>query len=176
MRFVAVISPLFFLSLLLLAQSGCESAHVDTQLPTKPDNGLNELSAYTHYAPVKADIMPLTEFVVSREAEGDSKIRVYVALLDSFGSQVKSPAVFRFELYEYAHHSTQPRGKRIIIWPDMDLTVPPENNRHWRDFLRAYEFNLHFEPESGHSYILQATCLCPDGRRLSAGFDLKYTQ
>jgi hypothetical protein len=85
---------------------------------------------------------------------------------------MKSPGVFRFELYEKVPRSAEPKGKRISKWPDIDLTDAVENNARWRDYLRAYEFTLPLESETGQSHILQATCLCPNGKRLSAEFAL----
>ena len=169
MKTVGVILQVFFFCL-LAAWAGCEPAGSESL--SKPAG----LSEYSRYTPVKIDIMPLTEFIRTGDDEEASKIKAYVSLLDVFDSQIKAPAVFRFELYEYIQHSPEPKGRRIIIWPDVDLTEPSENNEHWRDFLRAYEFNLDFEPESSQSYILQATCSCPDGKRLSAEFGLKHTK
>jgi len=173
MKVVSVIAQIFFFALLLV-EAGCEPA--TTELPPPSDNRSILLSTYTAYTPVKIDIMPLTEFIGAGEAEEASKINVYVSLLDSFGCQKKSPGVFRFELYEHVERSADEKGRRIAIWPDIDLTDVVENNNHWRDFLRAYEFNLGFEPQSNQSYVLQATCLCPSGRRLSAEFTLKHTK
>ena len=170
MKVFSVIARIFFL-VLLLVEAGCGPAA--TELPPPGDNRSDLLSVYTPYNPVKIDIMPLTEFIGVGEAEEAPKINVYVSLLDSFGCQEKSPGVFRFELYEHVERSANEKGRRIIIWPDIDLTDAVENNNHWRDFLRAYEFNLDFEPQSGQSYVLQATCLCPSGRRLSAEFTIK---
>jgi hypothetical protein len=121
---------------------------------------------------VKIEIMPLTEIIDAGDSESVSRIDVYVGLLDRFGCQMKSPVVFRFEVYEKVQRSAEPKGGRIVIWPDVDLTEPGENNSYWRDFLRVYEFNLDFGLEKNRSYILQVTCLCPHGRRLSAEFDL----
>ena len=56
---------------------------------------------------------------------------------------------------------------------DFDLSEPAANNRNWRDFLRAYEFNLPFEPPPDRSYILEVTCLTPNGKRLAAECPLK---
>jgi hypothetical protein len=165
MKTVAVIVQMF---LLLLCGAGCEPT--DTELSSRAD--FNQLSAY---GPVKLDIMPLTEFTRTGDNEKPSKIKVYVSLLDSFNCQIKTPAVFRFELYDKVPRSAEPKGKRIAIWPDINLTDAAKNNDYWRDFLRAYEFDLPFEPESNRSYILQITSLCPGGRRLSAEFTLKHT-
>jgi len=173
MKVVAIVLQMFFF-VLLLVEGGCEPA--TTESPSPGDNRSNLLSTYTAYAPVKIDIMPLTEFIGAGEPEEASKINVYVSLLDSFDCQKKSPGVFRFELYEYVERSADEKGRRIIIWTDVDLTDAVENNNHWRDFLRAYEFNLGFEPQNNRSYVLQATCLCPSGRRLSAEFTIKHTK
>ena len=160
-----------FILLFLVVWSGCEPAA--SEITSKADNGFNQLSTYAWYVPDKLDIMPLTELINVGDGEEASKIRVYVSLLDAFDSQIKTPGIFRFELYEYIERSAEPKGRRIIIWPDIDLVGTVANNEHWRDFLRAYEFNLEFEPDSTKSYILQATCMCPNGKRLSSEFGLK---
>jgi hypothetical protein len=156
--------------LLFLAGAGCGPA--DTELSSAADSGFNQLS---EYGPMKVDIMPLTEFTSAGNGEKLSKIKAYVSLLDAYDCQIKTPAVFRFELYDIVPRSAEPKGKRIAIWPDINLNDAAKNNEHWRDFLRAYEFNLPFEPESSKSYILQVTSLCPSGKRLSAEFTLKHT-
>ncbi|MFZ0034755.1 MAG: hypothetical protein WAK60_07195 [Sedimentisphaerales bacterium] len=166
MKAIAVTVQMF---LLLLGGVGCEP--VDVESSSAAGSGFNQLS---EYGPVKIDIMPLTEFT-AENGEKPSKIKVYVTLLDAFDCQIKTPAVFRFELYDRASRSAEPKGRRILIWPDIDLNDAAKNNGHWRDFLRAYEFNLPFEPESGKSYILQVTSLCSSGRRLSAEFVLRRT-
>jgi hypothetical protein len=171
MKVFSVIAQIFVFVLLLI-EAGCEPKA--TELPPPGDKRSNLLSAY---APVKIDIMPLTNFISAGDASGIPKINVYVSLLDSFGCQKKSPGVFRFELYEHVERSADEKGRRIFIWPDKDLTDAVENNNHWRDFLRAYEFNLEdFEPQRGRSYVLQATCMCPSSRRLSAEFAIKLTK
>jgi len=167
MKAIAVIVLMF---LLLLCGAGCEP--MDAELSPAADSGFNQLS---EYGPVKIDIMPLTEFAATGNGENPSEIKVYVSLLDAFDYQIKTPAVFRFELYDRVPRSAEPKGKRILIWPDIDLNDAVKNNEYWRDFLRAYEFNLPFEPESSKSYILQITSLCPGGKRLSAEFTLKHT-
>ena len=150
--------------MLLLISAGCESVAVNGKPSAEIDSSANKFSAYATYAAADVDIMPLTEFVTT---EAGAKIKVYISLLDSFGCQIKTPAVFRFELYRKVLRCAEPKGKRIIIWLDTDLTDAAENNNHWRDFLRAYEFDLDFHPQGNHSYVLQVTCLCPDGKRLS---------
>lgn len=163
----AIVVPAF-----LLMNIGCEESAPPAAIPTETNSQLERSSPYALYAPVKIDIMPLTELVPAGGTQG-ATINLYVSLLDAFGSQTKSPAVFRFELYQYVQRSAEPKGKRAVIWADVDLTDPAANNQYWRDFLRAYEFNLPFEQTGGQSYILQVTCLCPNGSRLSSELMLR---
>jgi len=169
---LCLLSSVICLLAMLLANAGCE---LFSGLTAKTNNDVKELSVYSRFAPAKINIMPLTEFI-SAGGTRQVKIKPYVSLLDSFGSQIKSPAVFRFELYQRVLRSAEPKGRRVIIWPDIDLNDPAANNEYWRDFLRAYEFDLPFEPDANQSYILQITCLCPNGRRFSAEFALKSTK
>jgi hypothetical protein len=178
MKTLGVILQIFFF-MLLFVETGCEPSHVGikkNEQPFKSVNDCNEFSLYAPYTPVKIDIVPLTEFTGVNDAGEESKIRAYVSLLDSFGYQIKAPGIFRFELYEIVPRSAEPKGRRISIWPDVDLNDVVENNRYWRDFLRAYEFSLPFEPETSQNHILQVTCLCPNGKRLSADFTLKQSR
>jgi hypothetical protein len=156
------ITVMAWFSLLLFVAAGCE--------PAKPKLSSDDLNRLADYGPVKVDILPLTEFAASG---GGKIIKAYVSLLDAFNSQIKSPAVFRFELYNKVPLSAEPRGQRIVLWPDIDLNDVAKNNKHWNDFLRAYEFNLPFVPKANQSYILEVTSMCPGGKRLSAQFTLK---
>jgi hypothetical protein len=125
------------------------------------------------FVPVKIGILPLTELASPSDANPGAKLSVFVALLDAFGSQMKAPGVLRFELYEYIPRSAQAKGPRLTLWPDVDLTGPAQNNKYWRDFLRAYEFVLDTQASRDKTYILEVTCMCPDGRRLSGEYVLK---
>ena len=156
----------------VLAETGCEQGSAPAEPRPNPING-SAASVYARYAPVKIDIMPLTELIMASDPQEDAVLNVYVGLLDAFGSQMKSPGVFRFELYVYVQRSAEPKGKRAIIWPDIDLTSAAKNNEHWRDFLRAYQFNLPCELQKGQDYILEVTCRCPSGRRLSDEFTVR---
>lgn len=156
----------------LFANTGCQMSGGSS---TAINNDPNTVASYAGYAPVKVDIMPLTEYVDRGDAR-QSEIRMYVSLLDSFGSHVKSPARFRFELYQHVPRSSEPKGKRIKIWPHLDLTEASRNNEYWRDHLRAYEFTLTIEQSRERSHILQVTCMCPNGRRLSSEFTLTHPE
>ena len=168
----------FFVVLLSIA-AGCESPKNGTKKikqTNKAVSDCNEAFAYASYAPSKINIMPLTEYTVAGDTEEKPQIRAYVSMLDSFGYQIRSPGTFRFELYEKAQRSAETRGKRISIWPDIDLTDIVENNHYWRDFLRVYEFSLPVDLENNKGYILQTTCICPDGKRLSTEYALQHTK
>ncbi len=165
MKHTGIIIKLAFVASLLF-YAGCDSSPVSDELP--PD--LPNTSIPARYAPATVHILPLTEIRLDRD---EPTIDVYVALIDRFGSAVKSPAIFRFELYEFIQRSAQPKGKRITIWPDIDLTDPTINNQNWRDFLRAYQFDLPIGPAASDSYILQVTCVCSSGRRISHEITLK---
>jgi hypothetical protein len=156
----------------VLIVPGCDGA--GGAGPRWPRGASDPLSAYMPYTPARADITPLTDFVTAAGADKASQLKVYVSLLDSFNCQIKSPGAFRFELYEHVERSGSPKGKRIVLWPDFDLTDSAANNSYWRDFLRAYEFHLDLEPRSDRAYVLQVTCLCPNGKRLSDEFVVKY--
>jgi hypothetical protein len=161
------------LSTLLLAAMGCERGDSRRDPAGVPSNGL---SVYQPYVAARLDVTPLTDFVAGGSGEEASQIKVYVGVLDSFDCQIKSPGTFRFELYEHVEGSSEPRGSRVALWPDVDLTDSGENNSFWRDFLRVYEFNLDFKPGSSRRYILDVTFMCPMGERLSDDFVLEYAQ
>jgi len=180
MKAIVVLLQIFFF-ISVLGQAGCEEPSADDSIQTEPSPKADsdfDVSIYAPYDPIKIDIMPLTGFVNLGDAKGTSEgsrkpepqINLYVSLLDSFGSQKKSPGVFRFEMYEHVQRSAEPKGGRVAIWPDLDLTDAATNNNYWRDFLRAYQFILPFEPASNQSYTLQVTFLCPTGKRLSDVF------
>jgi hypothetical protein len=175
MKAVTVKVLKMFLLLSFISVTGCGQFIEDHGWSSKTNSDPDKLSAYTSFAPEKVYIMPLTEFINDDNIRRIS-IKPYVSLLDSFGSQVKSPCVFRFELYQRALHTVKPKGKRVVIWQDIDLTDPAVNNEYWRDFLRAYEFDLPFELDVNQSYILQVTCMCPTDKRLSDEFSLKLAQ
>jgi len=115
-------------------------------------------------------IIGLTELKLESQDAAGSQLQVYLDLLDSFGSRIKSPGKFRFELYEFVMQSGQPKGKRVFIQqPDIDLTDARENNKYWQDYLRSYVFNLKmgFRVVAGSEYILEVTCLTGDGKRIT---------
>jgi len=175
MRIVSITLRIFFLILPLL-WTGCNQFPTKIEPSAKIANNSDKLSDYTLYAATKIYIMPLTELICINNTEELSRLKVYVSLLDSFGCQKKSSGIFRFELYERIPRSAELKGKRIAIWPDIDLIKAVKNNDYWRDFLRAYEFSLDFESNNNRNYILQVTYLFPNSKQLSADFPLKCTE
>lgn len=161
----------FLSGVFMILAGGCEQRSLPPEISDRPNDELKKFSVYTQYSPVEIDIIPLTEFVNPGESQ-QSRINLYVSLLDQFGSEIKSPCVFRFELYEKVQRSAEPKGRRVVIWPDIDITEPATNNQYWRNFLRAYEFNLPFGQAGNQSYILEVTCTSPSGRRLISDFTL----
>jgi len=176
-----VLSACCFLTLTLLACGGCASPGTTTSPPAeKPAGSEGRVPERARaaampggFAPIQIEILPLTELQQPPSGDQGAQLNVYVSLLDAFGSQIKAPGTMRFELYDYLQRSAEPKGRRIAIWPDIDLTNPSENQKYWRDFLRAYEFTLPAPVAQTGPYILEATCTCPGPRRLSAEFLLK---
>jgi hypothetical protein len=126
----------------------------------------------SRFGPARIDVLPITSIATApaSASDRDSAITAYVCLLDAFDSQIKAPVVFRFELFQHLQRSADPKGKRLIVWPDIDLTDPAVNNNLWQDFLRAYLFSLPLQKSSAENCILHVTCVCPSGKRLNADF------
>ncbi len=133
----------------------------------------SDAALYARYAPARIDILPITTINPATSSAGDYTIDVYVGLVDSFGSQIKYPATFRFELFQQVRHSTGQKGKRILIWPEINLTEPVMNNRYWQDFLRAYQFSLPLEKPDFETTILQVTSISSSGKRLTVDFPIR---
>ncbi|MFC1635498.1 hypothetical protein ACFL5Z_11710 [Planctomycetota bacterium] len=157
---------------ILIVNAGCEPASRLPQVPADVKGDLDLSTFYTRFAPVKIDILPLTELVPDGGSQ-KNRLDLYVSLLDAFGSQIKSPGVFRIELYDHVQRSASPKGKRTARWSDIDLTDPVKNNEYWNDFLRAYRFDLPFDQTGSQDYVLEVTCSCPNGSRLSTDFTLR---
>jgi hypothetical protein len=152
------------LAAVLVISAGCEpehsassSARVETTAGFAPCQ---------EYQPARIVFLPLTEITPASGAGQSDTITAYVALQDSAGSAIKTPAVFRFEIYQFKPLSTDPRGKRLYIWDDIDLTSFKENSSYWRDFLRAYEFKFQCDFGGGPKYVLELTCMLPSDTRL----------
>lgn len=123
------------------------------------------------FAPNRVNIIPLTTFVKSKNSAELDYIRVYVELLDDYSSQTKSTGVFQFELSNKALRSVNRIGRRIEMW-DKDVTKLEENNKYWREFLRAYEFRLEMRHILQGYFILEVTFFTPDGKRITSHKDI----
>ena len=168
---------LTFLTCLLLLTLACIGCNGDVGLAVDNQQGRDDaneskLNEYQAYLPQELNIMPLTDFGEPNDSAG-GYLEVYLSLDDAYGCQIKSPAVFRFELYKRLQRTAQPKGQRAAIWADIDMLDPDANNEQWQDFIRAYRFRLDLAEKFQGDYILQATCTCPDGRRLSDEFVLR---
>ena len=178
-----------------LPLTGCDQPQADVPAPTvqradsgegqqkvvdgaaaNPQSAIRDPPAATTFSPMKIGILPLTDLLGPAESNQVTRLSVFVALLDAFGSQMKAPGVLRFEFYEYVPRSAQPKGPRLAIWPDIDLTRPADNNRCWQDYLRAYEFELDIQAGRDKTYILEVTWMTPDSRRLLSQHILKAGQ
>ena len=176
MKKITSILKIFFLCF-LAAQTGCQTTSPrQTSKLEKTQSGMQNPCLCNSFAADKIEIMPLTELTITNDSR-KAKIKAYVGLLDKFNCQQKWPGIFRFELYKKVPRSPEPKGRRVFLWPNIDLADPVMNNRHWRDFLRAYEFDLEFdlefEPAEDQDYILQVTCLAANNKRPSAEVVLK---
>lgn len=165
---------MIFIFAFILSCCGCAKVRLPVEKKVQQTGDFQKTAIYSKYLPVKIDVLPLTGQVKSDDPE-QPRINLYVSLLDSFGSQLKSPCIFRFELYQRQERSAESKGARVLIWPDIDLLEPEKNNQYWRNYLRAYEFSLPLEGLNSQSFILEVTCLCPNEKRLTAEFvlDLK---
>lgn len=120
-------------------------------------------------------ISALTEFVPVPAVPDKMQIKTLVELIDPLDTPIKTAFVARFELYEFRPLSSNPRGRRLAIWPEQDLNDPGTNDAHWEDFLRGYEFYLPLElvPQPGSKYLLEVSCML-EQQRFDALFKMQY--
>jgi hypothetical protein len=151
--------------------TGCDMRFPASSLP-----GEKPVHNTRPYVAANIHIMGLTEIVPGQRTGEEAILKVYIDLMDSFDCRMKSPGVFRLELYEFVPRSSDPRGRRLFIQPDLDLTDPVDNDKYWQDHLRTYRFNLplDFVPLPGSAFIIEATFIPPGGKRLNDKFHLKY--
>lgn len=167
-----------FLVLSLLACGGCETPPSGRQVAAVTPQTVEHPPAVipTGFGPAKISLLPLSEITGAADIGQDARLNVYVALLDAFGCPMKAPCTLRFELYEHVLRSAQAKGPRLMIWPDIDLTHPADNQKAWRDFLRAYEFQFPFRADHDKTYVLEATYRGSDGKRLSGECAIRADQ
>ena len=143
----------------IIAIAGCSTQ--PTPMLSKADSSVDRVS-----------ISAITEFVQGSEGP---QIKTLVEFSSASDLAVKTPCTFRFELYEFQPVSSDPRGRRVVIWPTIDLNDPHMIERHWKDFLRGYEFflPLEFTPRQGGKYVLEVTCFV-DQKRHSDLYKMQY--
>jgi hypothetical protein len=164
-------------AVIAIAAAGCEIP----ANPADPNATPAHFRQYTTpvacvFLPERIRMIGLTEIVPDAGLGGEAVLSIYVDIFDAWDSHIKAPARFRFELYEFVPRSSDSRGNRLEIWPDIDLTDPAVNNSYWHDYLRSYIFNLrmNFRPAPDTTYILEATCTTAQGKRLSSKRQIKY--
>jgi len=151
--------------LLCLLFAGCQEPRlIET-------GGTQDLETHSQYIfmPAKIRITQLTDFV-----KNDS-ISAYVDVVDEFGSRIKAPGLWRFELYDYVPRSAEPKGTRVYIWTGIDLRNAEKNNEAWQDFMRSYKFDLNMENDlaEGKTYVLTAILFNAQGKRIIDSVQLK---
>lgn len=166
MKTISFLTKLLFV-LALAFYAGCSTQPPGADSSPAP---FRDSTPCSRFGPARIDILPITSITPISASDRDFAITAYVSLLDAFDSSIKAPVVLRFELFQHLQRSADPKGKRLIVWPDIDLTDPAVNNNLWQDFLRAYLFSLPLQKSSAENCILHVTCFCPSGKRLNADF------
>jgi hypothetical protein len=167
---VSSVAKIFFV-LALVFYAGCSTTPPGADSSPSPLPSLfHDSTPCSRFGPARIDVLPITSIETTSAADRDTTIDAYIGLIDAFDSQIKSPAIFRFELFQRLQRSSDPKGKRLIVWPDIDLTDPALNNNLWQDFLRAYHFSLPLQKTSADNCILHVTVICPSGKRLISDF------
>ena len=153
-----------------LLNGGCGPGPTSSPDPKPKSSSSSQSQPFAGFGAARITITPWTEIKGQAREDGRRQVRVFVRLVDAFGSDIKAPGVFRFELYEKLSRSAELRGKRVMIWPDFDLTAAEQNNIRWRDYVRSYEFVLDFDPPDTGPYVLEATFIPPEARRLTCQY------
>lgn len=125
--------------------------------------------------PADVTVLPLTVLFAPADEGTPPYIHLFVGLRDSHGCFVKSPGTFRVELYERVPRSDQTSGRRLSVWPDIDINDPEENQGYWRDYLRCYEFRLDLSSALAQRAvaILEITFLSANEERLATQYTLE---
>lgn len=121
--------------------AGCGRQWNDTAIPAQEVDGVR-LLAMTTFEP--------------NAAKDGVQVRAYVQV-----SEAIETVGFRFELYEFVPYDANPRGRRLVQWPDIEAGAAGVMNRHWRGHLGAYEFVMPVEPPptAGKTYLLEVTAI-----------------
>ena len=120
----------------------------------------------------KFSITPLTKFI---ETDGQSGLKLVVDALDDTGNRTNAPFDLQCSLYQYLPRTADNKGSLVQAWPQINLNSITENNRHWNDYLRSYEFQLKLDnPPNEQWYLLEIACQIPSGSRIFDKLMLKY--
>ena len=97
-------------------------------------------------------------------AEGAMAVRAFVRPAQGYVAER-----VRFELYAFAPYDVNPRGKRIMLWPEIEPGGADLSNRNWRPHLEAFEFVLSgVGPLAANkTYLVEVTAWATDGTRKS---------
>ena len=164
-------------AVIAITAAGCEIPDNPADSNTSPPRWRQDtIPVACVFTPERIRIIGLTEIIPDAGLGDEAVLSVYVDIFDAYDSHMKAPATFRFELYEFVPRSSESRGNRLRIWPDIDLMDPAVNNRYWHDYLRTYNFDLqmNFRPAPDTTYTLEATCTTQEGKRLSDKRQIKY--
>lgn len=164
-------------AVIAITAAGCEIPDNPANHNTLPPASRQDTTpAACVFTAERIRIIGLTEIIPDAGLGDEAVLSIYVDVFDAYDSHIKAPATFRFELYEFVPRSSDPRGNRLIIWPDIDLTDPAVNNGYWQDYLRTYNFDLqmNFRPAPETTFTLEATCTTQEGKRLSHKRQIKY--
>ncbi len=175
MKRIFIIFSVSFFCLFFCFFGGCQEQQRSLVSQEVGDYGSIE-EIYGSYGVRRIHLLGLTEIMSLSSRPGVSKLTVYVDLLDSYDSRVKSPGTFRFELYRRIPRSSEPKGRRIAAWNNLDLINPKVNSEHWREYLRAYkfEFEVDIEADEGLQFIVEVTFINPEGKRFSDSMEVDY--
>jgi hypothetical protein len=106
-------------------------------------------------------------FTQVKDWTGDNKpdgIEAVLELQDQFGEPTRAGGAVRFELYTFVPNDPERKGKRLAVWSTR-LDVRDEQIAHWNPAIRAYSFQLGFEPiRTDHAYVLTAQFDLKNGR------------
>ena len=165
-------------AVIAITAAGCEIPDNPADPNISPPHSRQDtIPAGCVFTPERIRIIGLTEIVADASLGYEAVLSIYVDMFDGYDSHIKAPAIFRFELYEFVPRSSESRGERLIIWPDIDLTDGAVNNGYWQDYLRTYHFELQmsFMPAPETRFTIEATCTTQEGKRLSNERQIKYT-
>lgn len=151
-----------YTAIILILMAGCQSPRAS--MSHKDDASVRRIR-----------ISAITEFVPDPNVPNQLQIKTLIELFNVHGFSIKSPCTLRFEFYEFRSASSDPRGQRLLIWPNRDLSDSVINDKHWKNFLRGYEFFLPVDTplQKGKKYVLEATCQI-DQQRFSDLYEMRY--